>query len=175
MLEAVSKLLGPWYIYIKFVHVTFVMVWTWSTAQAYGYYLVPVFKAWRRNPDDPEIMALRNWALERFDHGVIYEHVAFPIILLTGPLLYIAGGWSTSSDWLLLKLCLVCLIMIPIEILDYHLSHFGGNKAHIRATGDMNKYEEAVHLHWYFFLYSSPVIMTAAMVTVFLAITKFSF
>ncbi|MFV0278230.1 MAG: hypothetical protein ACK5HY_13745 [Parahaliea sp.] len=172
MLQALASALGPWYPYIKFVHLTFVMVWIWSTALAYAYYLVPVFKAWRRNPQDTEIITLRNWAIERFDQGVIYEHVAFPIILLTGPLLYLAGGWSIAFNWLALKICIVILIMIPIEVMDYHLSHFGGNKATIRATGDMEKYEKAVHLHWYFFLYTSPVIMTSAMVVVFLATTK---
>lgn len=175
MIDVLREILAPWYLYIKFVHVIFVMIWVWSTAHAYAYYVVPVFKAWRRNPDDEEVIKLRDWVIERFDHGVIFEHIAYPIILVTGPLLYIAGSWSTGVDWLLLKICLVVLITLPIEILDYHLSHFGGNKARIRATGDMKRYESAVHLHWYFLLYSSPVIMSSAMLIVFLAITKFSF
>ena len=175
MIDTIRQLLGPGYIYIKFIHVVFVMIWTWSTAHAYAYYLVPIFKAWRRNPDDEEIVAMRDWAIDRFDHGVIYEHVAFPIILITGPILFLVGGWSAEPSWLLLKLVIVCLIMIPIEVVDYHLSHFGGNKARIRATGDMEKHESAIHLHWYFLLYSSPVIMIAALSVIFLAITKFNF
>lgn len=175
MLDLIRETLGPWYIYIKFIHVTFVMIWVWSTSLAYAYYLVPVFKAWRRNPDDGGVIALRNWTIERFDHGVIYEHVAFPIILITGPLLYVLGGWNTSMDWLLLKIVLVCVVMIPVELADYHLSHFGGNKRRIRETGDMEKYERAIHQHWYFFLFSTPPIMLSAMAVVFLAITKVSF
>ncbi|WP_187276657.1 hypothetical protein [Parahaliea maris] len=175
MIDALRELLGPWYLYIKFVHVTFVMVWVFSTAHAYAYYVVPVFKAWRRNPEDEDVIELRDWVMERFDQGVIMEHVAYPIILITGPLLFIAGGWNSSSDWLMLKLAIVVLITLPIEILDYHLSHFGGAKANIRATGDKEAYEAGIHLHWYFLLYSSPVIMPAALLIVFLAITKFSF
>ncbi|WP_116367315.1 hypothetical protein [Parahaliea mediterranea] len=175
MIDILREWLGPWYLYIKFVHVTFVMVWVWSTAHAYAYFVVPVFKAWRRHPDDDAVIVLRDWVMERFDHGVIYEHVAYPIILITGPLLYIAGGWSTAADWLVLKLALVVLITLPIEVLDYHLSHFGGNKAKIRATGDSEKYEAAIHQHWYFLLYSSPMIMPAALLIIFLAITKTHF
>lgn len=166
------ELLAPYYIYIKFIHVIFVMIWVWSTALGYAYYLVPVFKAWRRNPEDQEVIALRNWAIERFDHGVIYEHVAFPIILITGPLLYIIGPWSTAFNWLLLKICIVCFVMIPIEVVDYHLSHFGGNKRRIRETGNMELYEKSIHQHWLFFLFSSAPVMIFAMIILFLAITK---
>lgn len=172
MLAFIRELLGPYYLYIKFVHVLFVMIWATSTIVGYAYYLVPAFKAWRRNPTDPEVIALRNWTMERFDHGVIYEHIAFPIILVTGPLLYIVGNWSTGFNWLLLKIIIVCVVAIPIEIADYHLSHFGGNKRHVRETGDPAAYELAVQRHWMFFLVTSPPIMIFAILVVFLAITK---
>ncbi len=175
MLDAIAAGLAPWYLYIKFVHVLFVMVWVWSTSHAYSYYLVPIFRAWRRHPHDPELIPLRNWAIERFDQGVILEHVAFPIILITGPMLYIAGGWSTAQDWLLLKLCIVVLVFVPIEVMDYHLSHLGGNKAKVRSSGNPEAYEQAVHLHWYFLLYSTAPIILCALFVVFLAMTKFQF
>ena len=172
MLDLLRQYVGPYYIYIKFVHVLFVMIWSWSTVVGYAYYLVPVFKAWRRNMNDPELIALRNWSMERFDQGVIYEHVAFPMILITGPILYVLAGWSTSANWLLLKIILVCLIAIPIEVADYYLSHFGGNKRRIRDTGDMQRYEKLIRQHWMFFLITSPAIMVTAVCIIFLAITK---
>lgn len=162
----------PYYLYIKFVHVLSVMIWIWSTAVAYAFYLVPVFKVWRRNPDDPEIRALRNWAIERLDHGVIYEHIAFPVILVSGLLLYCTAGFNTSINWLLLKLLIVTGVFIPIEVCDYYLSHFGGNKRRIRETDSALRYEQAVHKHWWFLLISSPVVMVFSMLVVFLAITK---
>ena len=172
MIDLLRQVLAPWYIQIKFVHVLFVMVWVASTTMAYAYYLVPVFKAWRRNPDDQEIIALRNWAMERFDQGVIFEHIAFPIIVLTGPLMYLVAGWTTAANWLLLKIIIVCVVAIPIEIVDYYLSHFGGNKRRIRESGDAAAYELAVHRHWMFFLVTSPPIMVFAVLVIFLAITK---
>ncbi len=90
-------------------------------------------------------------------------------------MLYVAGGWSTASDWLLLKLCIVVLVFIPIEVMDYHLSHFGGNKERLRQAGNLDAYEDAVHLHWYFLLYSTPAIILFALAAVCLAITKFQF
>ncbi len=47
MLDTVREVLGPWYLYIKTLHLLAVMAWVWSTSVAYAFYLVPIFKAWR--------------------------------------------------------------------------------------------------------------------------------
>ena len=172
MLESVQLFLGTHYAVLKFIHLTAVMVWVWSTSVAYAYYLVPVFKAWRRNPHDGEVIALRNWVMERFDQGATYEHVAFPIVLITGPLLYWAGGFDTSVDWLMLKLLIVVGLFLPIEIMDYHLAHLGGAKHRFRKSDDAEGYERSLHRHWWFLLVTSPLVMIAAMVVLFLAIVK---
>ncbi|MGA9795140.1 MAG: hypothetical protein WBQ17_06335 [Rhizomicrobium sp.] len=171
-MDAIVSFLSPYYFYILFVHVVAVMVWIWSTSVAYAFFVVPVFKAWRRSPDDPGLIELRNWVMERFDHGVIYEHLAFPVILLTGPLLYVVGGHSTVEGWLLLKLLIVVGVFLPIEICDYYLSHLGGNKHRVRSTQDPEAYERAVQRHWLFFLVTSAPVMIGSMAVVFLAITK---
>lgn len=174
MLDAIRELLAPYYLYIKAVHLVAVMAWMWSTAVAYAFYLVPVFKAWRRNPQDRELIAMRDWVIERFDHGVVYEHIAFPVILITGPLLYVTGGWTTGAGWLALKLLIVVGLFLPIEAADYYLSHFGGNKERVRrTTTDRVVYEAAVHRHWLFLLVSSPVVMFFGVAVVVLAVTKF--
>lgn len=172
MIEVLRQLVGPYYMYIKALHLLAISVWLWSTAVAYAFYLVPVFKAWRRNPQDRELVAMRDWVLERFDHGVIYEHLAFPVVLITGPLLYVLGGWDTGAGWLALKLLIVIGLFLPIEMLDYYLSHFGGNKRRVRMTGDAVAYETAVHRHWLFLLVSSPVVMIFGVLIVVLAVTK---
>ena len=172
MLEFLQPVLAPYYSYIKFVHVVFAAMWVFSTAVGYAFYVLPVMKAWRRNPDDPEILVARDWVMERFDEGVIYEHVAFPIILITGPMLYIAGGWNTAAGWLDLKLLILIGLFIPIEIADYYLSHFGGNKSKIRATGDAVAYERAIHTHWWFFLITTPAVMIYGVLVIFLATAK---
>ncbi|KCZ46952.1 MULTISPECIES: hypothetical protein [unclassified Hyphomonas] len=172
MLEPIRMFLGEYYLQLKFIHLTAVMVWVWSTSVAYAFYLVPVFKAWRRNPTDQEIVRLRNWMMERFDQGASYEHFAFPVILITGPLLFWAGGFNAHVGWLMLKLLFVAGIFIPIEVTDYYLAHFGGAKHRYREAGDAVGYERAVQHHWWFLLLSSPAIMVSAMIVLYLAITK---
>lgn len=172
MVDFLRNSLGDYYIYIKFIHVVFVMIWSFSTFVGAAYYVYPVMNRWRRNPSDQEIIPLRNWVLERFDEGVIYEHIAFPIVLVTGPLLYILGGWTLDTNWLNLKMLIVIGVFIPIEIFDYHISHFGGNKIKIRESGDMNKYERAVNSHWWFLLITTPAILIFVFLTLFLAIVK---
>ena len=172
MMDIAQALLAPWYLQIKFVHLLFVGVWMFSTSMAYVYYLLPVMKAWRRNPQDGAIIPLRNWVMERFDEGAVYEHVAFPMVLLTGSMLYVAGGWGLSAAWLDLKLLIIFLLFVPMEMFDFYLSHFGGNKAKILATGDMGNYERHIHLHWWFFLVTTPAVMLYGLTVMFLAITK---
>ncbi len=172
MISFLQGLLAPYYLYIKAIHMLAMAVWLASTAVGYAFYLVPVFKAWRRNPRDPEIVALRNWVMERFDHGVIYEHLAFPTIIITGPLLWIAGGWDLSAGWFLLKLLIVISVFVPMEIADFWYSHFGGSKAHLRAQGDPQRYEQGMHRHWWFFLLTSAPVVVFGVLVLALAITK---
>lgn len=171
-MDAVRLFLGSYYAELRFIHLVAVMVWVWSTSVAYAYYLVPVFKAWRRNPDDDQVRELRNWVMERFDQGAIYEHIAFPVVLITGPLLFWAGGFDASFDWLVLKLLIVIGLFLPVEIMDYHLAHLGGAKHRFRAAGDWEGYEAAVHRHWWFLLVTSPLVMISAMFVLYLAIVK---
>jgi uncharacterized membrane protein len=172
MLESVRNFLAEHYLQLKFVHLLAVMVWVWSTSVAYAFYLVPVFKAWRRSSGDVEVIRLRNWVIERFDQGVIYEHIAFPVILITGPLLFWSGGFNSGVGWLMLKLLIVVGLFIPIELTDYYISHFGGAKKRFRDAGDWAGYERSVHRHWWFLLVTSPLVMVAGTFVLFLAITK---
>jgi len=172
MIDLLQSYLAPWYLELKFLHLLFVGVWMFSTSVAYVFYLLPVMKAWRRNPEDREILTLRNWVMERFDEGAVYEHVAFPMILITGSLLYIAGGWNYGVDWLNLKLLIVLGLFLPMELFDYYLSHFGGNNEKIRISGNAASYEQHIQMHWMFFLVSTPMVMIYGVLVLFLAITK---
>ena len=116
MLESVRNFLAEHYLQLKFVHLLAVMVWVWSTSVAYAFYLVPVFKAWRRSSGDVEVIRLRNWVIERFDQGVIYEHIAFPVILITGPLLFWSGGFNSGVGWLMRKYGLSCDNLLSVDI-----------------------------------------------------------
>lgn len=172
MLEALGDFIAPYYLQIKFVHVVFAAMWAWSTSVAYGNYLVPLFRDWQRSPDDPDKARLRNWAMERFDDGAKLEHIAFPMLLVTGPMLMLAGGWTPDSGWFAMKLVLVVLLFLPIEILDFHLAHFGGNKQKLREAGDAMGYERALHLHWWFLVITTPVVAVSITFTFYLAVVK---
>lgn len=172
MLESVQSVFSPYYIYIKFIHVLFVMIWAWSTSVAYACYVRGAFLRWEADPDDPEIIQRRNWAIEQFDRGVILEHIAFPIILVTGPLLYLSAGWDYQSPWLLLKLLVVFLVFIPMEIIDYYLAHYGGNKYRLRMQGESGKYELAIRRHWLFLKITTPMVVLFVPLVIFLSIVK---
>lgn len=171
-MHTLHNLLAPWYIEIRFVHLLAVMAWIWSTSVAYVYYLVPAFKAWRRHPDDSGVIAIRDWVMDRFDRGAIIEHIAFPVVMISGPLLFVAGGWDTSATWLMLKLLIVFGLFLPIEVMDYHLSHFGGNKMKVLAHAGPAAREAKVHQHWLFLVVTTPLIVVFAMAVVFLAVLK---
>lgn len=172
MLDLLREGLAPYYLYIKFVHVFFVMIWSWSTAVAYSCYVKGAFVRWQNNPEDEMAIQRRNWTIEQFDKGVVLEHIAFPIILITGPLLYVIGSWNLSFGWLATKLAIVILVFIPMELCDYWLSHFGGNKEKLRKRNLPEKYERAIQLHWLFLKVSTPLIITFMPLVIFLAITK---
>ncbi len=177
-IDALTQWLISHYLQIKFIHVSFATLWLWSTSVAYLNYLVPVFRAWQANPDDIEQIKKRNWVMERFDEGVILEHIAFPAVLISGLSLLLITGWGPQSYWLAMKLTIVVLVFLPIEFCDYWLSHFGGNKAKIRRdtpSGDgfaSRRYENAVHLHWWFLIVTTPVIAVGGMTVLYLAVAK---
>jgi len=172
LLSDASDHLAEYYVYIKFFHMVFAAIWAWSTSVAYMAYLVPLFRDWQRNPDDPEKTQLRNWALERFDEGAKLEHIAFPMLLITGTMLMLAGGWSPDSGWFAMKLVIVVLVFLPIEIADYHLAHFGGNKAKLRHAGNAKAHEAAIHTHWWFLVITTPIVAISITFTFFLAVVK---
>ncbi len=172
MLTSLAQLLAPYYLQIKFVHLVFAAMWFMSTSVAYSQYLVPLFRDWQRHPEDIDRTRLRNWAMERFDRGALLEHIAFPILLITGPMLMIAGGWSPDYGWFAMKLVLVVLVFIPIEAADYYLAHFGGNKEKLRLAGNHERYEEMMHIHWWFLVVTTPIVIVSITYTFYLAIVK---
>lgn len=172
-MEELRSALTAYYLELKTVHLLAAGMWAFSTAVAFRNYLVPAFRAWFRDPEDPACIARRNDAMERFDRGAELEHWAFPLLLITGVLLVWLGGWQLQEvSWLTAKLALILLVFFPMEFMDYYLSHFGGNKQKIRASGDMQRYEATMGLHWKFFLVTTPLVITLIPLTYYLAVSK---
>lgn len=171
-MEELRTLLLPWYLQIKFVHLLFVMIWSFSTAVAYSWYVRSAWLGWQHNKDDPQRLERRNWAMEQFDKGAVLEHIAFPIVLITGGTMFWLAGWGTSSHWLMAKLLLITLIFVPMEIFDYWISHFGGSKEQWRLKGDMKRYEKLMQWHWRFFQITTPLVIIVIPIIIYLAVTK---
>lgn len=172
MLEAFRDVVSPIYLYVKFVHVVAVTLWAWSTSVAYYWYVRASYIDWRRNPNDPEYKRRKDWALEQFDSGVVIEHIAFPVAIITGLMMFFAGGWDLDRPWLKWKLAIILVVFVPMEIIDIWLSHFGGNKHGIRQAGDMEKYESMVRFHWKFFSVVTPLVAVLIPTLIFLAVVK---
>ena len=172
MLDALRMELAPWYLQIKFLHIIFMATWVMSTSVAYTWYAQAAWLAWQRNPNDPEIKRRRDWAFEQFDKGASLEHIAFPLLLLTGLLMYWLAGWNLDMHWLAAKLTIVVLIFLPMEIFDYWLSHFGGSKRQYRLKGDSERYESLMSLHWWFFRVTTPLVIVFIPLIIYLAVTK---
>ncbi|MDX1734690.1 MAG: hypothetical protein R3228_09990 [Halioglobus sp.] len=172
-MEELRALLQPWYLHFKFVHLFMVAMWSFSTAVAYRNYILPAFHAWQRNPADEAVLAVRNRSMENFDRGAVLEHFAFPFVLLSGLAMVWLAGWNWQSvNWLTLKLAIVLVIFLPIETVDYYISHMGGNKRRIRLAGDMDRYETMVRFHWRFFRVTTPLIVVFVPLAFYLAVTK---
>ncbi|MEQ9529843.1 MAG: DUF2269 family protein [Parvibaculaceae bacterium] len=167
------ELLAPWYAQIRFLHVIFVGIWAFSTAVAYQNYVIPAFRRALAAPGDAEAIAHRNRMIEAFDKGVVLEHVAFPGILVTGLLMLWLGGWSlTESWWLTAKLVLVVLVFIPMEIVDYRISHFSKPKRQMRLDGETDRLEAAIAFHWKFLRVSTFFVVTTIPAAIYLAVVK---
>lgn len=172
MFELMREFFAPYYMYIKFIHVMAVMIWSWSTAVAYTSYLKNTYIKWKRNPKDEVLKERRDWAFEQFDRGVVLEHIAFPVLIASGALLFLVGNWNLGFQWLLVKLSIVALVFLPMEIVDYYLSHMGGNKYYIKKNGNKEQYERSIQRHWLFFRITTPLIATFMPIAIFFAIVK---
>ena len=68
------------------------------------------------------------WAYEQFDKTVVLEHIAFPVALIIGLLMFVMAGWTTDNSWILVNLVIVVGFFIPLEVLDVWISHVLGPK-----------------------------------------------
>ncbi len=173
-LESLRVALVPHYLQIKFFHLFSVMIWGLSTAVAYTWYVRVAHMRWQRKPDDPEARMRRDWAFEQFDRGVVLEHVAFPIVLATGLLLFWLSGYRVLGpfNWLTLKFLIVVFIYIPMEVVDISLAHLGGNLVRVRKKGDMDHYERVLASHWLFLRITTPIVIIFVPLVIYLAVVK---
>lgn len=172
-MESIQQLLASYYLEIKTIHLLAIALWSFSTAVAYRDYVVPAFSEWFKNPDDLDALEKRNWVMERFDRGAQLEHVAFPIAIITGLCMIWLANWPLQAiNWLSIKLAIMLVIFLPVEIIDYHLAHFGGNKEKLRKRNNPQQYHRITLLHWNFLRITAPVVVVFIPLIVYLAVVK---
>ena len=173
MIDEIRADMGSYYLYIKAVHVFSAGLWAFSTAVAWPYYLKPALRAARRNPNDLLLRQRRDEFMRRFDKGVRVEHVAFVLLVLSAVLmLWIGQVDLTRWSFITLLLWLGILVILPMEAFDIYLSHLGGNKSHLHAKGDTERYERAMEWHWTFLRITEPLVMVLIPTMFFIAIVK---
>lgn len=173
MIEELRAAIGPFYLYIKALHVVSAAIWGFSTAVAWTYYLKPALRAARAQPDNAIRKARRDDCMDRFDRGAAFEHYAFVVLIVTAVLMLWLGNvdltrWSVFT----LMAWIGVLIIVPMEAFDIYLAHLGGNKARVRASGDDARYEQVMEWHWKFLRVTEPIVVVLVPTMFFLAITK---
>jgi hypothetical protein len=172
-LEEIRAALAPWYPYVKAVHVIAAAVWSFSTAVAWVFYLKPALRRAARTPEDRDARARRDHYLELFDRGAIVEHVALGFMVVTAlAMLWLGRVDLARWSFVTAKLWIGVLVIVPIEAIDVYLSHLGGNKAGIRRTGDMARYERMVRHHTTFLRVTEPIVVVVVPLLFVLAIAK---
>ena len=173
MAEELRALLAPWYGYIKAVHVIAAALWSFSTAVAWVFYLKPALRRAALAPGDGGARARRDHYLELFDRGAIVEHVALGVLVVTAlAMLWLGRVDLTRWSFVTAKLWLGVVVILPMEAIDIYLSHLGGNKAAIRRSGDMARYERMVGHHTRFLYVTEPIVVVLVPLLFVLAVAK---
>lgn len=172
-MSELREILASHYAVVKAVHVLAAGIWSFSTAVAYVYYLKPAFRRLERRPDDANARATRDHLMESFDRGAAIEHVAFVILVGTALTMLWLGRFDlTRWSFATAKLWIGIVVILPMEMIDIHLSHLGDNKQRVRRTGDTARYEQAMARHWLFLRVTEPLVMVLIPVMFVLAIVK---
>jgi hypothetical protein len=171
--EELRAALAPWYAYVQAIHVVSAALWSFSTAVAWICYLKPALNRAKRAPGDLEARRRVHDFMERFDRGVAIEHVALIVMVGTAALmLWIARFDLARWSFVTAKVWIGVLVILPMEAVDIYLSHLGGNKAAIRTSGDMARYERFMRYHETFLRATEPIVVILVPLLFVLAIAK---
>ena len=101
MLESIRMFLSEYYMQLKFIHLTAVMVWVWEYICCLCLLPCPGVQGMAPEPPaDQEIIRFRNWAMERFDEGGLLrayflsghpDHRSAPVLGWAGSMRMSAG------------------------------------------------------------------------------------
>lgn len=172
MVDAIADFSVEYFAYIKFVHVFFAFIWGLSVPPAYSVYVKNAIRDAQADPGNQELTRREDWVWEQLDKLIVLEHIAWPILIITGPILYLGSGWQLTDPWLFLKLAIIIIIYIPLEIYDIWFSHFYGARAHARKDEDPEGYHVMRQRQLAYFRFVSLTVRITIPLLYFLAIVK---
>ncbi len=160
------------FLYIKFIHVFFAFLWGMAVPPAFAVYVARAMKDSNADPENGELERRMWWSWDQIDKLIILEHIAWPILLITGPMMFLASGWSLTDPWIVMKLSLIIVIYIPLEAYDIWFSHYYAARAEARKLEDPEGYKKMRADQLKFFKIVSPTIRITLPMIWFLAIVK---
>lgn len=170
-MTAIHDFLASHYLILKFFHLFVVMIWGFSAIGGF-WYLVTASREWSKDKENLELKRRKEWAQWHFNNVVVLEHIAFPLVLLTGTLLFWVSSWPLDYNWLFWKLVIVLGIFIPMEIVDIWLSHWHSPRAMKNMDEDQQHYRDATKKHNLFLDITSPLVLVMVPVVIYLAVVK---
>lgn len=166
-----KEFLASYYIYIKYVHMVAVFFWAFYAWSAYR----TLISSWlnsRNEPDNDELRDRYYWMHNEFNRLVVWEHIAFPIVIITGLTLFWISGWTLDSKWLAIKLAIVFFGFVPMEIYDAWMSHYQAPKVMREYDPSDEKFKKTSLFQVTLMYRGVPSMFLGIFIVMFLAITK---
>jgi len=172
MADAITNFSIDYFPYIKFVHVFFAFLWGLSVPPAYSVFVKNAIRAARANPGDEELQRREYWAWDQLDKLIVVEHIAWPVLIITGPILFLGSGWQLTDTWLMLKLLIIVIVYVPLEAHDIWFTHVYAARAEANKEADPEGYRIARERQLAYFRFISLTVRVTIPVLYFLAIVK---
>jgi len=161
-----------YFLYIKFIHIFFAFLWVLIVPPATSVFLKSAMMDQLADPDNEELNRRVWWVWDQLDKLIILEHIAWPVLIITGPILLACTGWPVDTPWLAAKLAIIIVIYVPMEIYDIWFSHFYCPRAQANRASDPEGYKRMREEQLSFFRKVSLLVRITIPLLWFLAIVK---
>jgi len=167
--------LAEWRGVIRFAHVAAFVLWA-GPAMGASWFVYAAAWDRRRQPDDDELLRRERWVRRQYNRVVVLEHLAFAALVVTGLMLAEAVDWAYQGQtWWRWKLVLVCLVFVPMELVDLGLSAWFGRVMRpgpVEGGAADARYERAARMQDLFLRATIPPVMIGIPLVLYLAVAK---
>jgi uncharacterized membrane protein len=159
-----------WFPIIKVVHLGALVIWLGPSGGAWMVLMLA-----RRKAGEPSLVT--QYLYRGFFQMLWLEHLGFFTMLASGVILLAMLGFEmTTARWLMLKLAILFLVILPIEAVDLWFSHRGlpriflSRRPDAPYTGDEKRLLDLYHRR--FVPIGLPVLLAAVLAMMWLAVAK---